>query len=298
MGKRLPMASGLPNPTPAKRVFSPRNVPGLRFDPNFRIPDDVAENVRRACMEHYFKPDENGKPRFNQIQLFGLCTLSPELQSFLVTLSELMKPHLPSDVHALLFDPAYPEPSPHRQYSHSPSASPSSASPTPPPGAQRHRQAILNLYEPGEGITPHVDLENRYGDGIIGVSLGSGCVMNFRHDLRGQQDLYLPKNSVIVMSDDARFLWQHGIEGREVDLVEGEQPALSNVSDRGRGRGGRYYRVAFKPKPVLIRRETRLSITFRWLLPQAEPDPPDKDCDGEADLFEGEDDEDEVPIFA
>lgn len=41
------------------------------------------------------------------------------------------------------------------------------------------RQIILNHYLPGEGITAHVDLLKRYGDGIIGVSFNSGCSMQF-----------------------------------------------------------------------------------------------------------------------
>ncbi|KXZ48036.1 hypothetical protein GPECTOR_31g400 [Gonium pectorale] len=39
-------------------------------------------------------------------------------------------------------------------------------------------QAILNLYRPGEGITPHVDLA-RFQDGIVGASLGGPVVMHF-----------------------------------------------------------------------------------------------------------------------
>ncbi|GLI69371.1 hypothetical protein VaNZ11_013964 [Volvox africanus] len=39
-------------------------------------------------------------------------------------------------------------------------------------------QAIVNLYRPGEGITPHVDLA-RFQDGIVGVSIGGPVVMHF-----------------------------------------------------------------------------------------------------------------------
>ncbi|GFR46236.1 hypothetical protein Agub_g7781 [Astrephomene gubernaculifera] len=39
-------------------------------------------------------------------------------------------------------------------------------------------QAIVNLYRPGEGITPHVDLA-RFQDGIVGVSVGGPAVMHF-----------------------------------------------------------------------------------------------------------------------
>eukprot|EP00878_Enallax_costatus_P015743 GHUV01016494.1.p1 GENE.GHUV01016494.1~~GHUV01016494.1.p1 ORF type:complete len:411 (+),score=130.66 GHUV01016494.1:486-1718(+) len=38
--------------------------------------------------------------------------------------------------------------------------------------------AIINLYQPGDGITPHVDLL-RFSDGIAVVSLGGPAIMNF-----------------------------------------------------------------------------------------------------------------------
>jgi hypothetical protein len=41
--------------------------------------------------------------------------------------------------------------------------------------------AIINLYHPGDGITPHVDLL-RFADGIAIVSLGDAAIMNFTPD--------------------------------------------------------------------------------------------------------------------
>ena len=105
----------------------------------------------------------------------------------------------------------------------------------------------MNLYRPGEGITPHVDLLDRFGDGIAGVSLGSGCVMRFRRgapagpatpcpgtrgdaevdaaretDTRDTEDhaVFLPHGSVYVMSEEARYGWTHGIDGRTEDWVQ------------------------------------------------------------------------------
>lgn len=102
------------------------------------------------------------------------------------------------------------------------------------------RQVILNLYPPGQGISPHIDLPNRYADGILGVSLLGGCVMTFE---RGDErhDVYLPERTVYVMTGEARWEWTHGIEGRSEDLVE-----------NGRG-------VETKL------RGTRVSMTFRWM---------------------------------
>lgn len=41
------------------------------------------------------------------------------------------------------------------------------------------RQLILNLYQAGQGLSPHVDLPHRFGDGIILCSFGGATVMEF-----------------------------------------------------------------------------------------------------------------------
>jgi hypothetical protein len=176
--------------------------------------------------------------------------IPPFLTELLSTISELLLPELPPQTHALLF---------------------------PPPDAPiRARQAILNLYHPGEGISPHVDLLKRFGDGIVGISLGSGCVMSFQKESREKERretssvrtlevremsndgstsedeedwrLYLPERGIVVLSEEARYEWKHGIRGRKRDFVRGED-----------GHQGEW-----------IARDVRLSITFRWLLPGAE----------------------------
>ncbi|MBK7911792.1 alpha-ketoglutarate-dependent dioxygenase AlkB [Candidatus Pollutiaquabacter sp.] len=43
-------------------------------------------------------------------------------------------------------------------------------------------QAIINEYESGQGIAPHIDCEPCFGDTIISLSLGSSCVMNFEQE--------------------------------------------------------------------------------------------------------------------
>ena len=44
-------------------------------------------------------------------------------------------------------------------------------------GLLHARQAIVNLYCPGKGIALYIDLLNRFGDGIMSVSLGRGASM-------------------------------------------------------------------------------------------------------------------------
>ncbi|CAL1700012.1 unnamed protein product [Somion occarium] len=247
------------------------SIQGLYFDPSIFIPPQCAADLMQNCMTQYFS-----KGNVNQVMLFeralhdftslstsgGSVSTTTEpnsadsgsklpqfLTSFLQVLSVLLRPLLPNATHALLFP-----------------------SPNTPPQA---RQVIINHYLPGEGITPHVDLLDRFGDGIIGVSLGSGCVMRFRkvrgttvpdyHDRAGGtgdgdggdvkgaaedvEDVYLPPGSVYVMSGEARYRWTHEIEGRKADLIQ------EHLGDE---------------TGIWTDRSIRVSITFRWLLPGAD----------------------------
>jgi len=215
----------------AQRTAPP--IPGLFFEPSILIPSDLALDLTNHARRYF----STGSGSVNQVMLFGRASdkgsgLPPFLEALIPTLSDLLNPHLPAHTHALLF--------------------PTSAYPSAPAS----RQAILNHYTPGEGITPHVDLLTRFADGILGVSLGGGTVMTFRHvsaDTRSGEakreerfDLYLPERSVLVLTGDARYKWSHGIEGRLEDcLEEGEENTW-------------------------LKREERVSITLRWLLPGAD----------------------------
>ncbi|KAF8338460.1 hypothetical protein F5887DRAFT_1062943 [Amanita rubescens] len=215
-------------------------IHGLYFNPTLSLPHEIASAT-------YFR-----NPNVNQVMLFGRAP-DPEISNLsdctgthnntnitglptifinlLSTLSTLLKPFLPEEAYTLLF-PSCPT---------------------------QARQAIINLYNPGEGISPHVDLLGRYGDGIIGVSFGSGCVMNGGVD-PGQQrdrwDLYLPERSVLVLSEDARYGWTHGIDKITKDYVSASEAEAGFGNEHA---GGRW-----------IERGVRLSVTFRWLLPGAD----------------------------
>lgn len=116
------------------------------------------------------------------------------------------------------------------------------------------RQAILNLYPPGQGISPHVDLPRRYADGIVGVSLTGGCVLTLSRadsamretgygSSEGERyDVYLPPRSIYVLSGESRWNWAHGIEGREADTVADEDG-----------------------RTVTLPRDMRVSVTLRWM---------------------------------
>ncbi|CAD6928315.1 unnamed protein product [Tilletia controversa] len=132
----------------------------------------------------------------------------------------------------------------------------------PPVNAQgcSSRQVIINMYDPGQGISPHVDLLRRFGDGILICSFLSGTVMDFRPadaSVGGassdsphiKYSVFLPPRSVAVLNGPGRYAWTHGIEGRLVDRVE----------------------QADNPAQVeLLARSQRISVTIRWLLPGAD----------------------------
>jgi len=97
-------------------------------------------------------------------------------------------------------------------------------------------QVIVNEYLPGQGITAHIDCEPCFGDTIASLSLGSSCIMDFsRNDIGESIPLWLERRSLVVLQNDARFCWKHGIAKRRRDT-----------------KGG-----------TVIARERRVSLTFR-----------------------------------
>jgi alkylated DNA repair dioxygenase AlkB len=95
---------------------------------------------------------------------------------------------------------------------------------------------LVNEYQPGQGIAPHRDYAP-YGRTVVSLSLLSPCVMDFQHRATGRRErLLLEPRSLLVLSDQARYEWEHGIAPRKKDVWHGLRV------DRGR----------------------RLSVTFRF----------------------------------
>jgi alkylated DNA repair dioxygenase AlkB len=83
-------------------------------------------------------------------------------------------------------------------------------------------QVIVNEYQPGQGIAPHVDCIPCFGDTIASLSLGSGCLMDFTHSkIAHKTSLFLQSRSLLLLQGDARYHWQHGIAKRKSDVVDG-----------------------------------------------------------------------------
>lgn len=100
-------------------------------------------------------------------------------------------------------------------------------------------QAIVNEYEPGQGISAHIDCVPCFDDTIASLSLGSAAIMQFMHPKTGaKEELYLQERSLIVLRGPARYEWTHAIPARKSDMVNG-----------------------FK-----IERSRRLSLTFRTMI--------------------------------
>ena len=86
-------------------------------------------------------------------------------------------------------------------------------------------QVIVNEYEPGQGISSHIDCEPCFKDTIVSLSLGSGCVMNFTHkfDKTKKIPVWLEPRSLVVLSGEARHEWLHGIPARKSDVWDGQK---------------------------------------------------------------------------
>jgi alkylated DNA repair dioxygenase AlkB len=109
--------------------------------------------------------------------------------------------------------------------------------------AEPFGQMLVNEYLPGQGIAPHRDYAP-YGRTVVSLSLLSACVMDFRHMPTGRRErlLLLPR-SLLVLSDEARYDWEHGIAARKRDGWHG----------------------------LKVERRRRLSVTFRSLAAGAPP---------------------------
>jgi alkylated DNA repair dioxygenase AlkB len=101
----------------------------------------------------------------------------------------------------------------------------------------RFDQMLVNEYMPGQGIAMHQDYRP-FDRTVVSISLLAPCVMEFRHPAEARREsLLLERRSLLVLSDEARYDWQHGIARRK--------------NDRWKG--------------VVIPRARRISITFRTL---------------------------------
>ena len=83
-------------------------------------------------------------------------------------------------------------------------------------------QIIVNEYEPGQGIAPHIDCVPCFGPVIASLSLGSPCEIVFGNRTSGARvSCLLEPRSLLVLGGPARFEWPHTIPARKSDVVQG-----------------------------------------------------------------------------
>lgn len=84
-------------------------------------------------------------------------------------------------------------------------------------------QVIISDYQPGQGISAHIDCVPCFAVTIASLSLGSPCVMDFTQSKTGEKSsLLLEPRSLLVLSGDARYVWQHAIAARKTDRQNGQ----------------------------------------------------------------------------
>jgi alkylated DNA repair dioxygenase AlkB len=81
-------------------------------------------------------------------------------------------------------------------------------------------QVIVNDYQPGQGISKHIDIK-AYGPVIGCYTFGSGATMTFR---RGEEIFHqhAVADSLYVMSGESRTAWTHEMASRKSDKVDGQ----------------------------------------------------------------------------
>lgn len=84
-------------------------------------------------------------------------------------------------------------------------------------------QLIVNEYQPGQGISPHIDCISCFGDAIASLSLGSSCMMDFTCPDSHNYALFLESRSIVIMTGESRYRWRHSIKARRSDLYKGSK---------------------------------------------------------------------------
>jgi alkylated DNA repair dioxygenase AlkB len=107
-------------------------------------------------------------------------------------------------------------------------------------------QVIINEYLPGQGIASHIDCEPCFTETVASLSLNSHCVMNLtdKDNPDTAYDYLLEPRSLIILKNEARFQWMHGIKPLKNDKYSGK----------------------------VIPRKRRISLTFRKVILDSEGD--------------------------
>jgi alkylated DNA repair protein alkB homolog 8 len=108
-------------------------------------------------------------------------------------------------------------------------------------------QLTVNDYADTVGIAPHVDTHSAFAPVLCSLSLAGTCAMEFRQG-SSRRCVFLPPRSLLILAEESRYGWSHGIPTRAADVVLCQ------------GDGG-------SPTVVVPRAARRVSLTFRRLMP-------------------------------
>lgn len=88
------------------------------------------------------------------------------------------------------------------------------------PPTYTFNQCIINNYNPGQGISPHIDLLGF--SGVIGCfTICSGATMRFANLTDGEtHEIYIKPNSLYIMSGDSRYKWTHEMLHSKYDIID------------------------------------------------------------------------------
>ena len=91
-------------------------------------------------------------------------------------------------------------------------------------------QAIVNEYQPGQGIAAHVDCVPCFGGIVASLSMLSACVMVFERG-PGRIEVDLQPGSLILLTGEARYQWKHSIAAVTHDRIDGrDRPRTRRIS--------------------------------------------------------------------
>ena len=82
-------------------------------------------------------------------------------------------------------------------------------------------QIIVNEYQPGQGISPHVDHPRHFGSPIGTLRLSGALPMVLALGHSKSYEVWLPRRSFLVLDGEARSTWTHSIVARKTDVVLG-----------------------------------------------------------------------------
>lgn len=101
-------------------------------------------------------------------------------------------------------------------------------------------QCTINEYKPGIGIAHHIDTHSSFSNTIISLSLQNNIIMSFLDKTRDSEkiEILLPNKSLLILQDDSRYKFSHGISYRKTDKIDDK----------------------------IYKRELRISITLREIL--------------------------------